>query len=267
MQQNSLFSMNNEPNTVETCLCINGTAEALINGELYDLQPGTLFITTPIVHVFLLQQSEDFALCTITSSTENLFPAIESLFDAMIQNNIHQHPCTMLNSTGQLNFLDMERRIRQKKEEIQTEANADVRKLMQQIINQLQRTVFLEILQLFLQQQTLVAKSAPKSEQTTFRFLQSLHENYKTERTVAFYAEQSGLSPNYFTHVVKQVTSRTPMDWISTFTILEAKRLLSRKGARVKDVAVALRFPDQYTFTRYFKTYAGMTPREFQTTK
>ena len=84
---------------------------------------------------------------------------------------------------------------------------------------------------------------------------------------MAFYAEQSGLSPNYFTHVVKQVTSRTPMDWISTFTILEAKRLLSRKGARVKDVAVALRFPDQYTFTRYFKTYAGMTPREFQTTK
>ena len=138
---------------------------------------------------------------------------------------------------------------------------------MQQIVIQLQRTVILEILQLFLQQRTQIAKSATKSEQTTFKFLQTLHDNYKTERNVAFYAEQSGLTPNHFMHVVKQVTGRTPMDWISTFTILEAKRLLSHKGARVKDAAAALHFPDQYTFTRYFKTYTGITPREFQTRK
>ena len=261
------LAMNNEQNTVEMCLCINGSAEALINGERYDLQPGSLYLISPIVHVFLLQQSEDFALCTIACSTDKLFPAIEPMFDAMIKNNLYQYPCTMLDRTRQLNFLAMEKRIRQKKVEMQTEPKEEVRKLMQQIIVQLQRTVILEILQLFLQQRSQVAKSATKSEQTTFKFLQALHENYKTERNVAFYAEQSGLSPNYFTHVVKQVTSRTPMDWISTFTILEAKRLLSRKGARVKDVAVALRFPDQYTFTRYFKTYAGMTPREFQTRK
>ena len=267
LQQNSLFVMNNEPNTVEMCLCINGMAEALINGERYDLQQGSLYLISPIVHVFLLRHSEDFALSTIVSSTDNLFPAIEPMYDAMIRNNLYQHPCTMLDRTRQLNFLAMEKRIRQKKEEMQTEPKEEVRKLMQQIIIQLQRTVILEILQLFLQQRTQVAKSATKSEQTTFQFLQTLHDNYKTERDVAFYAEQSGLTPNHFTHVVKQVTGRTPMDWISTFTILEAKRLLSRKGARVKDVAVALRFPDQYTFTRYFKTYAGMTPREFQTTK
>ena len=259
------FAMNNEPNTVEMCLCINGSAEALINGERYDLQQGSLYLVTPIVHVFLLQQSEDFALCTIVSNTEQLFPAIEPMYDVVIQNNLYQHPCTMLDSTRQLNFLAMERRIRQKNEEMQTEPKEEVRKLMQQIIVQLQRTVILEILQLFLQQRTQVAKSATKSEQTTFHFLQTLHENYKTERNVAFYAEQSGLTPNHFTHVVKQVTGRTPMDWISTFTILEAKRLLSRKGARVKDAAAALHFPDQYTFTRYFKTYTAQTPKEYTT--
>ena len=263
----AFLSMNNEQKTVEMCLCINGSAEALINGERYDLQPGSLYLISPIVHVFLLRHSEDFALSTIVSSTDNLFPAIEPMYNAMIRNNLYQHPCTMLDSTRQLNFLAMERRIRQKKEEMQAEPKEEVRKLMQQIIIQLQRTVILEILQLFLQQRTQVAKSATKSEQTTFQFLQTLHENYKSERNVAFYAEQSGLTPNHFTHVVKQVTGRTPMDWISTFTILEAKRLLSRKGARVKDVAAALHFPDQYTFTRYFKTYTGMTPREFQTRK
>ena len=257
--------MNNEQNTVEMCLCINGTAEALINGERYDLQQGSLYLISPIVHVFLLRHSEDFALSTIVSSTDNLFPAIEPMYDAMIKNNLYQHPCTMLDRTRQLNFLAMEKRIRQKKEEMQTEPKEEVRKLMQQIIIQLQRTVILEILQLFLQQRTQVAKSATKSEQTTFQFLQTLHENYKTERNVAFYAEQSGLTPNHFTHVVKQVTGRTPMDWISTFTILEAKRLLSRKGARVKDAAAELHFPDQYTFTRYFKTYTAQTPKEYTT--
>lgn len=161
----------------------------------------------------------------------------------------------MLDSTQQLNFLAMERRIRQKneemqnepkeemqtepKEDMQTEPKEDMRKLMQQIILQLQRTVVLEILQLFLQQRTQVAMGATKSEQMTFQFLQALHKNYKAERNVAFYARQSGLTPNHFTHVVKQVTGRTPIEWISTYTILEAKRLLSRKGARVKDVAAA----------------------------
>ena len=259
--------MNNEPNIVEMCLCINGSAEALINGERYDLQPGSLYLISPIVHVFLLWQSEDFALCTIVSSSDNLFPALDPMFDTMIQNNLYQHPCTLLDRPRQLNFLAMERRIRQKKEEMQTEPKEEVRKLMQQIVIQLQRTVILEILQLFLQQRTQIAKSATKSEQTTFKFLQTLHNNYKTERNVAFYAEQSGLTPNHFMHVVKQVTGRTPMDWISTFTILEAKRLLSHKGARVKDAAAALHFPEQYTFTRYFKTYPGITPREFQTRK
>ena len=257
--------MNIEQNSVEMCLCINGTAEALINGERYDLQQGSLYLVTPIVHVFLLRQSEDFALCTITGSTDQLFPTIEPMFHTMIQNNLYRHPCTLLDRPKQLNFLAMERRIRQKKEEMQTEPKEEVRKLMQQIIIQLQRTVILEIVQLFLQQRTQVAKSATKSEQTTFKFLQTLHENYKIERNVAFYAEQSGLTPNHFTHVVKQVTGRTPMDWISTFTILEAKRLLSRKGARVKDVAAALHFLDQYTFTRYFKTYTAQTPKEYTT--
>ena len=263
MQQNSFFMMDDEPNVMEMCLCINGTAEALINGERYELQPGTLYLSTPIVHVFLLRQTDDFALCTIASNTDNLFPAIEPMYDTMIQNNLYRHPCTMLDSSRQLNFLAMEKRIRQKKEEMQTEPKEEVRKLMQQIITQIQRTVILEILQLFLQQRALVSKSTSKSEQTTFRFLQSLHENYKTERNVAFYAGQSGLTPNHFTHVVKQVTGRTPLDWISTFTILEAKRLLLQKGARIKDVASQLHFPDQYTFTRYFKTYTSLTPKEY----
>ena len=127
--------MNNEQNTVEMCLCINGTAEALINGERYDLQQGSLYLISPIVHVFLLRHSEDFALSTIVSSTDNLFPAIEPMYDAMIKNNLYQHPCTMLDRTRQLNFLAMEKRIRQKKEEMQTEPKEEVRKLMLTPIN------------------------------------------------------------------------------------------------------------------------------------
>lgn len=259
--------MNSEPNMVEMCLCINGTAEALINGERYDLKPGVLYITSPIVHVFLLRHSEGFALSTIASNTDNLFPVIEPMYNSMIQNNLYQHPCTMLDSIRQLNFLAMERRIRQKNEEMQTEPKEEVRKLMQQIIIQLQRMVILEILQLFLQQRSLTAQSATKPEQTTYQFLQALHKNYKTERNVAFYAGHAGLTPNHFTHVVKQVTGRTPIDWISAFTVMEAKRLLACKGVRIKDVAAQLHFPDPYTFTRYFKTYSGMTPKEFQTKK
>ena len=147
---------------------------------------------------------------------------------------------------------------------MQAENRGDIHLLISRIISQLQRTAILETIQLLMQQQHPVSKQTSKLNQTAFNFLNTLHDNFKTERNVAFYADLSGLSPNHFTHVVKQVTGRTPMEWINTFTILEAKRLLLKKGARVKDAAGQLNFPDQYTFTRYFKTHSGTTPKDYQ---
>lgn len=245
-------------------LCVAGNAKALINGELYELQRGTLHIISPIIQAFIMQQSDDFAQCTLLARMEDIFPAIQTLYNMMMESKAYMHPCTQLNERQIAMVLATEKRITEKQSEYALTDREEVRTLIRQIIISLQRTMMLEMLQIFFEQRTIVPARATKTEHTAFEFLKLLYANYQTERNVAFYAAQSGLSPNHFTHTIKQVTGRTPMEWITTFTILEAKRLLSENGATVKSVANRLHFPEQYTFARYFKTYTGITPYAYK---
>ena len=96
------------------------------------------------------------------------------------------------------------------------------------------------------------------------QFLQSLVKNHTTERQVAFYADQAGLSQRYFSSIVSERIGMTPIEIITLVTINNAKRLLHEKGVQVKSVAEHLGFPEQFTFRKYFKTHTGMSPRAYQ---
>lgn len=256
--------MNLGESKVGLSLCVAGNAKALINGELYELQRGTLHIISPIIQAFIMQQSDDFAQCTILAHLEDMFPAVQSMYTTMLENKAYQHPCTQIDEQQIAMVLATDKRIAEKQADYTLTDSEEVRTLIRQIIISLQRTLMLETLQIFFCQRTIVPARATKTEHTAFEFLKLLYANYQTERSVAFYAAQSGLTPNHFTHTVKQVTGRTPMEWITTFTILEAKRLLSENGTTVKSVANLLHFPEQYTFARYFKTYTGTTPHAYK---
>lgn len=54
------------------------------------------------------------------------------------------------------------------------------------------------------------------------------------------------------------------MQWITSYTVSQAKCLLSQTGLSVKEIAARLGFPEQFTFRKYFKTHAGMSPTEFR---
>ncbi|MGM9811138.1 MAG: helix-turn-helix domain-containing protein [Paludibacteraceae bacterium] len=256
------MNLSNTP--IGMCLCVGGRAEVLINGELYELRKGSIYVISPLVQLFVLQQTEDYEVRKVENNPENVLPLRDSLFSIGISNKIYQHPVAMLDEDCQIGFCAMERRIAQKYEELRVETDEEIRGLIKQIIIQLYCTTLLEATQAFLQQRTLPPARTIKTENTTFQFLQLLHRNFHTMRNVRFYADRSGLTPNHFTHIIKQVTGRTPMEWIADITIIEAKKQLARKGARVQEVANRLNFPEQYTFSRYFKTHTGITPRDFQ---
>lgn len=98
-------------------------------------------------------------------------------------------------------------------------------------------------------------------------FLILLGENYKTERSVGFYAERMHLSPKYFTTLIKRASGSTVAQWINHYVILEAKNLLKYSTMNVQEIAYTLNFPNQSFFGKYFKHHTGMTPSEYKKSK
>lgn len=109
--------------------------------------------------------------------------------------------------------------------------------------------------------------SAPsQSRRTNYvkQFIRLVHENYRKERSVAFYAEQLYISPKYLSMLVKEASGKSAAEWIDEYVILEAKNLLRFSGLNVQQVAFTLNFSNQSSFGKYFKHLTGMSPTEFQ---
>lgn len=97
-------------------------------------------------------------------------------------------------------------------------------------------------------------------------FMDHLHNNYKMERTVKFYADKMCITPKYLSALVKEITGKSAAEWIDKCVILEAKNLLRFSGMNVQQVAYELNFPNQSAFGKYFKHVTGSSPSHFQQT-
>lgn len=95
-------------------------------------------------------------------------------------------------------------------------------------------------------------------------FMQLVHQNFRSERGVAFYASKLFITPKYLSQIIKESTGRSAAEWINQYVIIEAKNLLRFSGKNVQQVAYELNFPNQSSFGKYFKNLTGMSPTKFQ---
>lgn len=113
-----------------------------------------------------------------------------------------------------------------------------------------------------------VAPSTPKAvsrqDGLADEFFKLLLENYKTERSVAFYADKLCLTPKYLSMTIKNVTSHPISDWVNQAVIIEAKRMLKTTDLTALQISEELNFPNPSFFGRFFKQYAGVTPLEYK---
>ena len=108
------------------------------------------------------------------------------------------------------------------------------------------------------------SEKASRGEQVFIGFMQSLGLHYAERYPVSRYADEAHLSVRHFSSLIRAYTGQKPMEWIIVYTIGQAKHLLSQTELSVKEIAGQLGFPEQFTFRKYFKTHAGMSPTRFR---
>ena len=95
-------------------------------------------------------------------------------------------------------------------------------------------------------------------------FMKLVEDNFREQRKMSWYGEQLNITPKYLYGVVKQVSHRTPTDWIDDYVTLEIKLLLKNSTYSIKEIAQALHFSSQSFLGKYFKDRVGVSPKDYR---
>jgi len=99
------------------------------------------------------------------------------------------------------------------------------------------------------------------SLESTLRFLQ---QNVSQPLTLSEMAQHAGLSNSHFSHLFKQQTGYTPVDYFIHLKIQHACTLLSLTQKTIQEIAHDIGYDDPYYFSRIFKKTMGVSPRGYR---
>lgn len=96
------------------------------------------------------------------------------------------------------------------------------------------------------------------------RALRRIRRDYAAPLTLDQLAAEAELAPQYFCRVFRQVTGRTPVDYLNYYRIECAAELLCATEDSVTDIALSCGFNDLSYFIRLFRHYKGSTAGQFR---
>lgn len=98
----------------------------------------------------------------------------------------------------------------------------------------------------------------------TLAFRNLLNENFKTQKTVGFYASALSLTENRLYHATQHILGKSPKQVVNDRLVLEAKRRLVNSSKPVKEISFELGFGEPTNFNQFFKKNVGVTPMEWR---
>ncbi|MCS3529351.1 AraC family transcriptional regulator [Chryseobacterium sp. JUb7] len=107
-------------------------------------------------------------------------------------------------------------------------------------------------------------KSATRSMELSLQFRDLLFKHHVTEKKVVFYAAKLSVTENYLNKCVKNVTQKSPKQWINEIDINYSKALL-HSSKDIAEIAYELNFHTASHFTQLFKKITGITPKIYRT--
>ncbi|OPA80848.1 hypothetical protein BVG16_00400 [Paenibacillus selenitireducens] len=96
------------------------------------------------------------------------------------------------------------------------------------------------------------------------RVIQYMLEHYKENIKVADLARLVAINVDYLSTVFRKKTGLTPVNYLQTIRIEQAKRLLLHSKLNVEEIAFQTGFADDAYFIKVFKRMVGQTPSSFR---
>jgi len=91
-----------------------------------------------------------------------------------------------------------------------------------------------------------------------------IRNNYDSAITLNDMASMAGMSPKYFCYFFKEMTTKTPVEYLNAYRIEKASRKLTNSDLSVTDIAFSCGFNDLSYFIKTFKKHKGITPAKYR---
>lgn len=121
----------------------------------------------------------------------------------------------------------------------------------------------------FILEHKLYSLRSKEKEQASYRLkqlkqvLRYIEDHYAEEITLETLASIAGMNPKYFCRFFRQITQRTPIDYVNYYRIECAREQLSTTDMTITDAALNCGFNDVGYFIKIFKKYMGVTPKQY----
>lgn len=95
------------------------------------------------------------------------------------------------------------------------------------------------------------------------KIIQYMHQNIDNKVTLTELSEMVQLSSTYLSRVFKEITGYSVIEFFNKIKIDKAKEIIMEGDKKVKEVAQALGFTDEFYFSKVFKRIEGISPSEY----
>ena len=100
----------------------------------------------------------------------------------------------------------------------------------------------------------------PKNAEKIKKVVNYIYNNYNQKITIEELSQLLNYSPYYFSRFFKELTGRTPIDYLNRYRIFRASELLRTTEVSISDAAFAVGFENLSYFIRMFRKYNSCTP-------
>lgn len=261
VDQTILTSSLSEPRRL-ACLtlaiCTRGSADYRLGTIEHHVQKGDIIIINSGQVIDEYRQSDDCMATVLLLDDSYFYEIVSGVHElSMLFTFSRMHPVFHLNENETRSTLDYLRFIKNKMMETGHQFRRD-------IVRALILALIYDIGEAIARIQHDTTTHNTRAESIYIEFIQLVEEKFRQERRVSWYAKALSITPKYLSETIRQVSRRTPNDWIDYYVVLELRVLLKNTTKTIKDITQYMNFPNQSFLGKYFKEHVGVSPSEYR---
>lgn len=245
-------------NFILICLCTSGTVKFTLDTKGQTLTVNDLMVVSERHILDNYQASPDFdGLCMMISIPfyNEIIKSINDISSLFLFS--HDHPIFPTEERDQKIYHDYFYILRQKMVNVENPYRHE-------LVRALMLAMFYDLCEMIFRTQNVSKERLTRADIIFTQFIKLVEQHSKQERRVSWYAQQLDITPKYLSEMVKQVSKRTPNEWIDNYVTREIRVLLKNTTKSIKDIAVEMNFPNQSFLGKYFKEHAGVSPSAYR---
>ncbi|MDE6018601.1 MAG: helix-turn-helix domain-containing protein [Muribaculaceae bacterium] len=239
-------------------LCLEGEGEMCIGVRKFKFVKNSLMLLNPNQYVHSLNSNGPVKIIAVGCNLEMIeliMPKISGLLPLIIHN-----PIESVSQLSEQQSVDIQEYMRLIGKKLR---NPDSPLRRTKISNILQ-ALLCEIIEKHFVSQDGVEKPRSRKEEILSKFIVEVLQNFRSHRSVSFYADKLCVTPKHLSAVAKEITSHTAGELIDHYVIMEAKIMLAESALTIQEISNILNFANQSFFGKYFKHLTGYSPTDFR---